>query len=361
MIRVDQDTGFVVFALPRSRTAWLSRFLTYGPWRCGHDEIRHMRTLEDVGSWFSQPFIGTVETAGASWWRLLPRYAPRARIAVVRRPVDEVVDSLMRVEGMVFDRAILTRNMERAARKLDQLTARLPGVLSVDYADMETEATCARLFEHCTSLAHDNGHWAAWSPVNVQIDFMALARYAVAYQGALARLGNFAKQQTLAGMTMKAPPTAEGVTFQAETIDSWITDGQGLFERHCAIVGECPDQWRSKNWPLMRHLHDVGAMQIMTARCNGRMFGYLMTVISPSLTKQGLTMGANTTFFAAPEMPGLGLKLQRAAIQSLKARGVDEVFLEAGKRGDGERLGAMYRRLGAVDQGQLFRLNLTEA
>ncbi len=27
---------FVVFGLPRSRTAWLSRFLTYGDWVCGH-------------------------------------------------------------------------------------------------------------------------------------------------------------------------------------------------------------------------------------------------------------------------------------------------------------------------------------
>lgn len=36
---------FVVFSMPRSRSAWLARFLSYGDWHCGHDEIRHFRSL----------------------------------------------------------------------------------------------------------------------------------------------------------------------------------------------------------------------------------------------------------------------------------------------------------------------------
>ncbi len=351
---------FVVFGLPRSRTAWLSRFLSYGEWHCGHDELRHMRTLDDVSAWFSQPFTGTVETAGAPWWRLLPKYAPGAKIAVVRRPVPEVLGSLLRINGVMFDRERTERHLWRLDRKLDQLTARVTGVVSVDFADLETEAGCARLFEHCTGLPHDPAWWAALAPVNIQVNFRALVRYTDAYGPALNRLGNAAKQQTLAAMAARKPVSFEGVTFQAESFDAWVSDGQHLFEDHCVTVGEEPDQWRRKNVPLMRHLYDAGAMQIMTARCNGRMFGYLMTVISPSLTRRGMLSGTNTTFFASPEFPGLGLKLQRAAIQSLKARGVDEVFFEAGNRGDGPRLGSMYRRLGAADHGRTYRLQLSE-
>ena len=67
---------FVVYALPRSRTFWLSRFLCYAEWNCGHDEIRHARSLDDVRAWFSQSYTGTVETAAAPWWRLIQRLRP---------------------------------------------------------------------------------------------------------------------------------------------------------------------------------------------------------------------------------------------------------------------------------------------
>ena len=77
---------FVVFGLPRSRTTWLSRFLTYADWVCGHDELRHMRSMDDISAWFSQPCTGTVETSGAASWRLLDTTAPGARVAIVRRP-----------------------------------------------------------------------------------------------------------------------------------------------------------------------------------------------------------------------------------------------------------------------------------
>ena len=320
-----------------------------------------MRTLDDVTAWSSQPHTGTVETAGAPWWRLLGRYAPGARIAVVRRPVKDVVNSLSRIDGVTFDRERLERTMWKLDRKLDQLTARVPDVLSVNFADLEDEQTCARVFEHCTGLPHDHGHWAALDPVNVQIDFRALVRYADAYGGALERLANSAKQQILAGMSARKPKETEGVTFQTESFDAWVDGGKALFQEHCITVGEAPGQWRTKNIPLMRHLYDAGALQIMTARSNGRMFGYLMTIIAPSLVHPGCLSGSNTTFFASPEFPGLGMKIQRAAIQSLKERGISEVFFEAGSRGSGPRLGAMYRRLGAVDHGQAFRLELAEA
>ena len=46
---------FVVLSLPRSRSYWLSRYLSYGGWHCGHEEIRHARTLSDVRAWLARP------------------------------------------------------------------------------------------------------------------------------------------------------------------------------------------------------------------------------------------------------------------------------------------------------------------
>ena len=351
---------FIVLGLPRSRTAWLARFLTYGDWKCGHDELRHARSLDDVSTWFSQPCIGSVETAAAPWWRLLDQLAPGARIAVVRRPVNEVVDSVMRIMGNGMDRATLTTAMAYLDRKLDQIEARLPGVLSVNFHDLGDERVCATLFEHCLLLRHNHEHWAALDQTNVQIDLPAMMRYAVAYRPALDKLAATATHRVRVGLTATEPVAPEGFTFQVDTIDAWERDAPSLFEAHCVLVGEAPDSWKTKNHPLMRKLYDLDAMQIMTARSNGRVFGYLMTLITPSLVSEDRVSAVHTTFYADPSFPGLGTKLQRAALTELKARGVDDVFFEAGARGSGPRLGVLYKRLGAQDHGHMYRLPLTE-
>jgi hypothetical protein len=45
----------------------------------------------------------------------------------------------------------------------------------------------------------------------------------------------------------------------------------------------------------------------------------------------------------------------------LKARGVNDVFMRAGVRGSGDRLDTIYRRMGAQNNGQEYRLILKEA
>lgn len=351
---------FVVLALPRSRTAWLSRFLTYGDWVCGHEELRHTRSLDDVTAWFSQPNIGTAETAAAPWWRLLDRFAPGARVLIVRRPVSEVVDSLMRLPGLSFDRAALEQTIIKLDRKLDQIEARCANVLSVNFDDLNDETACAAAFEHCLPYAHDHNHWARLAPMNIQIDMPALMRYAHAYSPALEKVAAIAKHQTLAAMATRKPIEPEGITFQTETFDDWLDGAAKLFDDHLVAVGEPPGNWQNKNLVMMQRIYDAGAMQIMTARCNGRMFGYLMTLVAPSMADENLTTATHTTFYADPTFPGLGLKLQRAALRDLKKRGVDEVFLEAGQRGSGPRLSMLYKRLGALDYSQVYRMQLTE-
>ena len=352
---------FVVFALPRSRTAWISRFLTYGDWKCGHEELRHMRSLDDIQAWFSQPCIGAAETAGASWWRLLERFAPDARVLVVRRPVDEVVNSLMNIPGAEFDRELLATTMRQLDRKLDQVEARVPNTLSVAFEDLGDEKTCAAAFEHCLGLPHDTAHWLALTDENIQIDMPALMRYAEAYRPAMDKMVSIAKHQILSAMALRPPVEPAGITFQEETFEDWVRDGQALAEEHCVLVGEAPENWKDKNLPLMEAMYDVGVMQIMTARSNGRMFGYLVTLFAPSMVSKDTYSAQHTTFFASSQFPGLGLKLQRAALKALQARGINEVFFQANQRGSGPRLSTLYKRLGAQHLGQVYQLELAEA
>jgi len=344
---------FVVFALPRSRTAWLSRYLTYGDWHCGHDELRHCRSLDDVTSWLAQPCTGTVETAAAPFWRLLP---VGVRVMTVRRRLPDIIASLRR-GGLVFDDAPMMRLLANLERKLDQIERRLPNVLSVQFGDLKSEAACAEVFEHCLGLPHDPAWWTAMSAVNIQISLPKLVRYYTVHQPQIEKLAKTAAHRIKAGMLREAH-TMDGVTFQHEPFRQFYRDAEPLFAEHLAQTGQSPDDHALKNLPLLEMLDDAGLVQTITARSNGRMFGYLMTVVGPTLDAVGVTQGWHTIFFASPDMPGLGMKLQRASLAALRERGVDEGIMRAGHRGSGPRLGTIYRRLGAEDYGQLYRLEL---
>ena len=349
---------FLILSLPRSRTTWLSRFLTYGDWVCGHEEARHMRSIDDIRTWFTQPNVGSVETAVAPFWRMIEKIAPNANLVTIRRPVADVVESLLAVPGCKFDRDHLTAAMHRHDRKLDQIERRT-GALQIPYDSLRRAEVCRMIWRMCLSHQWDYEHWSALAQENVQCDLRAMLRYAEAYRPSLERLALIVKHRILTSMHLR-PPSVSGMTFQVEGFDDWLRDARSLFDEHLVQVGEAPGDYQRKNIALMRKLHNIGAMQIMTARANGRMFGYLMSIIAPSLESENCTVAAHTTFFASPDAPGLGLKLQRAALLALKDRGVNEAAMQAGARGSGPRLGTIFKRLGAQEDGQVFRLQLAE-
>jgi hypothetical protein len=349
---------FIVLALPRSRTFWLSEFLSYRDWHCGHDELIHMRTLDDCRTWFTQPCIGTVETAAAPFWRLLPS---GLRVVTVRRPVVAVLASVLRaVPGC--DPTGMEKLLRAADAKLDQIEARVPGVLSVRFDDLATEETCGEIFEHCLPYPHDPRWWAAMDARHVSGKLSAQIRYCRAYIQQLQILGRAARQEMLARLhrSRARRPPMDGFVFGEERFAPWLADAQPLFRDHLAQTGQDADGHALKNLPMGHRLDEVGALQIIGARQNGRLFGYSMAVISPSLDARDQLMAHLLLPFASRDFPGLGRRIHAAAIEALRSKGVSQIVGRAGVRGDGPRLGAMYRRLGFADDGQLFRLEVEQ-
>jgi GNAT superfamily N-acetyltransferase len=300
-----------------------------------------------------------VETAAAPFWRLLLNYRPDVRIAVIRRPVDEAVASMLRL-GLDFNEQRLTLVMRNLDRKLQQIACRHPDALALTYAELQTEETCARLFEHCLPYRHDPAWWRDVSALNLQVDMAALLRYYEAHGRQLEKLTRTVKHRIV---SMIVPSAAEfdGVTFQVEPFRDFYRDAHALFAEHLVQTEQAPDEFMRKNLALLDRLDEIGVLQCLTARSNGRMFGYLQSIIAPSLDSPGETQAEHTIFFASPAIRGLGMRLQRAALETLRRRGVNHVIMRAGHRGSGPRLGTFYRRLGAEEFGQLYRLNLEEA
>lgn len=167
---------FIVYALPRSRTAWLAAFLTYRDWACHHEVAIQMRSVADAVSFLRQPNTGTAETAAAQGFKIIQHHIPDIRSVVIRRPVADVVDAVLNVDvsGVAtYDRGLLQRNMEHGARCLDRIT----GALVVDYADLHREDACAAIWEHCLPYSFDRARWEEMRAQNIQADTRAVLQY----------------------------------------------------------------------------------------------------------------------------------------------------------------------------------------
>lgn len=348
---------FIIYALPRNRTFWLSKFLSHGATICGHEQIRHIRGLDDIKSLLDMPNHGSAETAAAPFWRLIQAVRPDIKTVVIRRPVADVVESLI-ATGVDFDRALLTRQMQELDAKLDQIEQRVPGAFSIAYDDLNDEATCARLYEHCTGQKHDPAHYTALAPQNLQCDLSAMMRYHHAHKPQIERVTRQAKQRMMAKIAFR-PVASDGMTYQQEPFDQFLRDGQHLFAEHLIAVGEPPDNWENKNLGLMRKLESFGALYVTTARSNGKMFGYRISVIAPALDFKGLE-AVQTSQYTSPNAPGCGMKIERAAIAFLRSKGATKISGRDGVRGDGGRMTPFYKRLGFEDAGRMFTLDLQE-
>lgn len=86
----------MVFALPRSRTAWLAHWLTAPDHPVGHDTIIECNRLSDFAENFTNGMRGTIETGAVEGWRQIIAAFPQGRFLTIRRPLEEVHQSLMR-------------------------------------------------------------------------------------------------------------------------------------------------------------------------------------------------------------------------------------------------------------------------
>jgi len=143
-----------------------------------------MRSVDEAIDLLRRPFTGAAETAAGYGWQILHHHLPNLRAVVIRRPVDDVVEAMLRVdvEGVAtYDRGILTSIMTRGDRELERIS-RQPGVLTVEYADLETEEACAAIFEKCLGKPFDKKWWEFLRGQKIEADVKAALRYYYAHQ-----------------------------------------------------------------------------------------------------------------------------------------------------------------------------------
>lgn len=337
----EEPTGpapFVVFSLPRSRTKWLSCFLSYGYDFCDHDLPVELKAVSELRERLSRSNVGTVETGLTRAWPLIRRWFPNARFAVIRRPISGVVESAGRV-GWTFPKGYL----EAEQNRLDEISC-LPGTLTLTFDDLDTEDGCRRIFTHCLRRRFDRHWWLEFAGRNLQIDIDQRNRD---LEGKGPQLFSFFRQ-----VMARAVP----VTYQAEDFETFYRDGQGLFAEHEAEgVKEGDGRAVRPNIDVARRAN----LLCVTARSAGVMVGYIVFMITPAFDDCLAVSAYRNLFFVAKEFRGVtGRRLQDLGYELLKQRGVTEVFEKSGHRAEGPRLAKWYERMGARDMGRLFCIQL---
>lgn len=170
---------FIIHALPRSRTAWLAEFLTYKDCRCAHEQAIFLRSIDDIKRLFSLPNTGCVETASAQAWRIIQHHVPNIKMVVIKRPIDDVMQSMVNIDlhgYAAYDIPRLRKVMEYGNRMLDEVSEQ-PGVLTIDFSELDTAEGCAKVFEFCLPHEFDPGWWSYMQAINVQADVIGTIRY----------------------------------------------------------------------------------------------------------------------------------------------------------------------------------------
>jgi hypothetical protein len=153
---------FIIFALPRSRTVWLSKFLTYGEWVCKHDPLAEYLALPPIADYLMQPNRGIVDTGLVMYWRDMQKLMPFARAVCIHRKPQDVKGSLKKL-GLAH-----LIDVDLLNEKLEELRA-VDGVLHINYDDLNDLNTCYRLSTLCTGRFSVKW-WRCLKDANIQLD-----------------------------------------------------------------------------------------------------------------------------------------------------------------------------------------------
>ena len=170
---------FLIYALPRSRTAWLSAFLSYRDWTCYHEQAIYLRSLADIENLLRRPNTGSAETVAAQAWPLIKHILPEHKAIVIQRPVDDIMASVLSLGalyGIFYDTDHLYKVLKYGARCLDRIS-NVNRTMTIRYDRLDDRETVRTLFEFCLPYRFDESWWLQLKDRNIQADIEGIFNY----------------------------------------------------------------------------------------------------------------------------------------------------------------------------------------
>lgn len=155
---------FFITGLPRSRTAWLANFLTFGASFCYHEGLLGCRSLDDLYrkmDALKRPVCGDADTALLHFVSRLREENPEAEIVLIVRSLVDVTLSHARLGAP-------TTHLMASQAKLEEARPYCSRVIAYD--SLGDEQTVKGLYTSLTGLSWSHARWTLLRDTVVQMD-----------------------------------------------------------------------------------------------------------------------------------------------------------------------------------------------
>lgn len=323
-------TPFVIFSLPRSRSAWLSVVLSASGRLVGHDIAIEADTPQDfINDLISRG--GTCETGSVFAWRDLKKRLPDVKFAVVLRDPEEVIASL-EAHG-------LPGYSDEIYCRYEQLLelAKEPDVFNCNFNDLSQSDIITKLYYHCTGLVVPEIWVDKLQNMNIQIDLDQ-------------RISRLQERHVKINELKRTIIDKVGYHFEVEpwSVQLW-NDAQRAANLHFEEVdgGVEPNRKFQIDQNLMQWMQDNGSLLVVTARKDNEFIGYFTWQISLDIESEGLLIAQQGAWYVFPGNPRVAVELFDKSVKELKLRGVKCIFPHHRLQGRGANLGKFFKRKGA--------------
>lgn len=336
---------FIVFSLPRSRSAWLAHWLSDHDLFVGHDIGIECDSIAAFKDKFANGLDGSCETGSMFAWRLIRREIPGIKFVVIRRQRAAVAASLAR-----FGLAGLEAELEARDRFLDEIEVQ-PEAIRVDFQMMPHQDICRDILAHVAPNRMFHGkHWRDWNGLNVQVKM----------DERLARLA----ENSAHIEAMKAEALCEltamdhGYTVRIEPFQHFWTEAKPLAEAHSVEVDTDVEPRRrfKVDEANMLRAQDAGCLRVFALRQNRKLVGYLTWQISLDLESEGLVIAQQGAWYVASGHAKGAHKLFTESVATLRQFGVQHIFPHHRTQGRGDSLGRFFKRQGAKEIQHTYSL-----
>lgn len=152
---------FFIVGLPRSRTAWLANFLTFGPAFCLHDGLRGCATIGDFATKLARlevEFPGDADPGLPHVFGSVRDRFPGARYVIVTRKYEDAYESYYHAcEDVILEGGIgwnpeeMQASFKRLHGVFEAMRAALANqhVLEVTFDELENGPTLEAIWEFC--------------------------------------------------------------------------------------------------------------------------------------------------------------------------------------------------------------------
>lgn len=157
----------IILGMPRSRTAWLSAFLSTPDRPFLHEPSVHWHGLHDLRTFLSNPRAAACDSGLTLFWRDIMAFRPNVTLIVVHRSEQSVFASLL-------DAGIpLPGDIVRRLRLLwrETLEAAMRAKFSTDFDDLHKPIVARYIYRLATGVDCSHAWLQQWQDLNVQANW----------------------------------------------------------------------------------------------------------------------------------------------------------------------------------------------